>query len=204
MDNTTRSERTKAAVIEAALAIIARDGAGRLTLDAIAKESGVSKGGLLHQFPNKRAVLVALLEYQADYYGAFAQTFLAEHGASFAEPTLAAQIAVFREIVKGSNSIAFAILGVAAQEPAFMSPVRERDEVTVATVLKEAKDPQRSLARLFSARGLALSAMLGTCPLSDAERDQMFEYLLDDRNWISEAASPAVAGKPRRSRRSPS
>ncbi len=204
MDNVTRSERTKAAVIAAALAIIARDGAGRLTLDAIAKESGVSKGGLLHQFPNKRAVLAALLEYQADYYTTFAQTFLTEHGASYAEPTLAAQIAVFREIVKGSNSIAFAILGVAAQEPAFMSPVRERDEETVATILKEAKDPGRSLARLFSARGLALSAMLGTCPLSDAERDQMFEYLLDDRNWISEAASPADAETPRRSRRTAS
>ena len=201
MDNVTRSERTKAAVIEAALAIIARDGAGRLTLDAIAKESGVSKGGLLHQFPNKRAVLAALLEYQTDYYTAFAQTFLTEHGAAFAEPTLAAQIAVFREIVKGSNSVAFAILGVAAQEPAFMSPVRERDEETIAIILKEAKDPERSLSRLFSARGLALSSLLGTCPLSDAERDRMFDYLLDDRNWIAGAAAPAVPGKPRRPRR---
>jgi AcrR family transcriptional regulator len=204
MDNVTRSERTKATVIAAALAIIARDGAGRLTLDAIAKESGVSKGGLLHQFPNKRAVLAALLEYQTDYYATFAQTFLAEHGASYAEPTLAAQIAVFREIVKGSNSIAFAILGVAAQEPAFMSPVRERDEETVATILKEAKDPERSLARLFSARGVALSAMLGTCPLGNAERDQMFEYLLDDRNWTADPASPAVAEKPRRPHRTAS
>ncbi len=204
MDNTSRSERTKAAVIAAALAIIARDGAGRLTLDAIAKESGVSKGGLLHQFPNKRAVLTALLEYQTDYYTRFAEAFLETHGAAYAEPTLAAQIAVFREIVKGSNSIAFAILGVAAQEPAFMSPVRERDEETLATILKQAKDPERSLSRLFSARGLALSAMLGTCPLSDADRDRMFQYLLDDRNWTAEPASRAVAEKPRRSRRTAS
>ncbi|MFG1261727.1 TetR/AcrR family transcriptional regulator [Xanthobacter aminoxidans] len=204
MDNTTRSERTKAAVIEAALAIIARDGAGRLTLDAIAKESGVSKGGLLHQFPNKRAVLAALLEYQADYYTQFAEAFVAEYGAAYAEPALAAQIAVFREIVKGSNSIAFAILGVASQEPAFMSPVRERDEQTIALIVSQARDPGRSLARLFSARGLALSAMLGTCPLGDVERDRMFEYLLDDRNWPAEPPAPAEADKPRRSRRTTS
>ncbi|MFG1248486.1 TetR/AcrR family transcriptional regulator [Xanthobacter flavus] len=204
MDNTTRSERTKAAVIQAALAIIARDGAGRLTLDAIAKESGVSKGGLLHQFPNKRAVLAALLEYQADYYTRFAEAFVEAHGADYAEPALAAQIAVFREVVKGANSIAFAILAVAAQEPTFMSPVRVRDEETVALILKQARNPARSLSRLFSARGLALSAMLGTCPLGDAERDQMFDYLLDDRNWPADPAAPAPAAKPRRSRRTPS
>ena len=46
MDNPSRSEKTRNAVIQAALAIIARDGPGRLTLDAIARESGISKGGL--------------------------------------------------------------------------------------------------------------------------------------------------------------
>lgn len=190
-------------MIEAALAIIARDGAGRLTLDAIAKESGVSKGGLLHQFPNKRAVLAALLEYQADYYGRFSRDFLAEFGASYAEPTLASQIAVFREVVKGSNSIAFAILAVAAQEPAFMSPVRVRDEETLAVILKEARDPEVALSRLFSARGLALSSMLGTCPLADSERDRMFEYLLDESRWLSPDSVPAAPAKPRRPRRNP-
>lgn len=201
MDNPTRSERTKAAVIAASLAIIARDGASRLTLDAIAKESGVSKGGLLHQFPNKRAVLAALLEYQAGYYTTFAEAFMETHGAAYAEPALAAQIAMFREIVKGPNSVAFAILAVAAQEPAFMSPVRLRDEETVALILKQAKNPGRSLSRLFSARGLALSSLLGTCPLTDAERDQMFDYLLDDGNWLAEAPAPAPAKKRRGPRR---
>lgn len=195
MDNTSRSERTRTAVIEAALAIIARDGASRLTLDAIAKESGVSKGGLLHQFPNKRAVLAALLEYQVDYYARFEQAFLAEHGASYAEPALAAQIAVFREVVKGSNSIAFAILAVAAQEPTFMSPILARDEETLAAIRSQAADPERALGRLFSARGLALSSMLGTCPLSDAERDRMFEYLLDESRWT---VAPAKSRQPRR------
>ena len=43
MDNATRSERSRNAALEAAIAIIARDGPGRLTLDAIARESGSAR-----------------------------------------------------------------------------------------------------------------------------------------------------------------
>jgi AcrR family transcriptional regulator len=66
MDNTSRSERTRNLVIEAARVIIARDGPQRLTLDAIAREAGISKGGLMHQFGNKTAVIRALLENQIE------------------------------------------------------------------------------------------------------------------------------------------
>jgi Bacterial regulatory proteins, tetR family len=48
MDNATRSERSRNVALDAALVIIARDGPGRLTLDAIARESGLSKGGVMH------------------------------------------------------------------------------------------------------------------------------------------------------------
>ncbi len=37
-------------------------GLGALTLDTVAREAGVSKGGLLHHFPNKRALLDALCD----------------------------------------------------------------------------------------------------------------------------------------------
>jgi len=42
--------------------VIRRDGAQRLTLDAVAAESGVSKGGVLYHFATKRALVDGLLE----------------------------------------------------------------------------------------------------------------------------------------------
>src|SRR5438445_7766724 len=115
MDNTSRSERTRNAAIQAALAIIARDGPGRLTLDAIAQESGISKGGLTHQFRTKEAVLKALLEHQIEYFQDFSRKYLGEHGSSQAEPHLAAQIATLREAIAQPHSVAFALLGAATQ-----------------------------------------------------------------------------------------
>ena len=45
MDNASRSERSRNVALDAALVIIARDGPGRLTLDAIARESGLKIAG---------------------------------------------------------------------------------------------------------------------------------------------------------------
>src|SRR5882724_3680834 len=78
MDNATRSERSRNAALDAALVIIARDGPARLTLDAIARESGISKGGLMHQFRNKEGVIKALLEHQIQHFGDFSKRYLAE------------------------------------------------------------------------------------------------------------------------------
>lgn len=47
-------------LLEAAATIAGRDGIAALSLNAVAKEAGVSKGGLLHHFPNKQALIFAL------------------------------------------------------------------------------------------------------------------------------------------------
>ena len=41
---------------------IRRDGAAALTLDAVAAEAGVSKGGVLYHFGSKRALIDGLLD----------------------------------------------------------------------------------------------------------------------------------------------
>ena len=57
------AEQTKAALLEAATRVTAREGALNLTLEAVAKEAGVSKGGLLYHFPSKDALVEGMLEH---------------------------------------------------------------------------------------------------------------------------------------------
>jgi Transcriptional regulator len=47
-------------ILSAASNVVKTLGAEKLTLDAVAKEAGVSKGGLLHHFPNKQALIHAM------------------------------------------------------------------------------------------------------------------------------------------------
>ena len=62
---------TRAKLLDAASAVIRRDGPQALTLDAVAATAGVSKGGLLYHFKSKRELLDALVsrwldDFQAD------------------------------------------------------------------------------------------------------------------------------------------
>lgn len=47
-------------ILHAAAAIAGRDGVAAVTLDAVAAEAGVSKGGLLYHFPTKNALIAAV------------------------------------------------------------------------------------------------------------------------------------------------
>jgi AcrR family transcriptional regulator len=199
MDNSTRSERSRKTAIQAAFTIIARDGPGRLTFDAISRESGISKGGLMHQFHTKGSVLKALLEHQAEYFESFFRDYLATIDDAKPEATLLAQIATARESTTQQHSVALAILAALVEDPELLSTVRESDVKRVKHIKAEAFDPELALLRWSAARGLALTALLGLCPFSDKERGRLFDRLLDEGQWPS---SPDLKVKKPRSARS--
>jgi AcrR family transcriptional regulator len=190
MENAVRSERSRNAILEAALVVIVRDGPHHLTLDAIARESGISKGGLMHQFRSKKAVLKALLERQAAYFGAIFEVYLNETDAQTPEATLSAQIATMRDAVVEQKSFAFAMLSVLAEEPELLAVFREIDAERIAKIRTEATDPELSILRWSAARGLMLSALFGLCPLSQNERAALFARLLDADRWTGYAKPP--------------
>jgi AcrR family transcriptional regulator len=57
-----RAQATLEAILQAAASLIARDGYPSLTTNKVAERAGVSIGSLYQYFPNKEAILVALLE----------------------------------------------------------------------------------------------------------------------------------------------
>lgn len=190
MDNSQRSKRTREAAIAAALAIVTREGAARLTIDAIARESGISKGGVLHHFRTKEAVLKALLEHQIETGTALFRSLLESQPPERRERHLAAQISAYRSAVSHPKAATFAIAGAMAEAPELLAELRRDDAGRVARVQAEAENPTIALIRWAAAMGLSLGEILGLSPIPDAERERLFDYLQDDRNWTAEAVSP--------------
>ncbi|GKQ49313.1 TetR/AcrR family transcriptional regulator [Bradyrhizobium sp. Ce-3] len=198
MDNPSRSERSRNAALDAAITIVTRDGPGRLTLDAIARESGLSKGGVMHQFRTKEAVLRALLEQQMTHFEEFSTRYLEKARETSDQPELAAQIATLKEAISTPRAGAFALLAAMNANPELMAMPRDVDIKKVALMKAEACDPDLALLRWAAARGLLLSSLFGMLSLTEAERDRLFERLLDDSKWTALEHGAAEPAKPSR------
>jgi AcrR family transcriptional regulator len=114
-------------ILNAAEAVVMRQGIANLALDAVAAEAGMSKGGLLHHFPTKDRLVEALVMRSAEnwrvcYMEAYERTpegpgrmarALLDHCLSDAEG--------WTEELKRSSSACFAAL---AQNPSLIEPMR--------------------------------------------------------------------------------
>jgi AcrR family transcriptional regulator len=68
---TTRTpEATRDLIIEAASQLVIAQGSTHLTLDAVAKQAGVSKGGLLYHFASKEALVQGMVQHLLDDFTA--------------------------------------------------------------------------------------------------------------------------------------
>lgn len=61
-DSHSKRSVTQETLLHSAKRVVARDGVIKLTLDAVAQEAGVSKGGVLYHFPTKNALVVAMMD----------------------------------------------------------------------------------------------------------------------------------------------
>jgi AcrR family transcriptional regulator len=66
----TKKQDLQNHLIEIALKKIQTEGYQAFTLDAIAQEAGISKGGLLHHFPKKELLIEAMLQFMLDEFEA--------------------------------------------------------------------------------------------------------------------------------------
>lgn len=60
--------KTREAVLKAAAQVIVHLGIGAFTIEAVAQEAGVTKGGVLHHFPSKEALIDGLIDQVTELF----------------------------------------------------------------------------------------------------------------------------------------
>ena len=158
---------TRGRLLEAAGAVIRRDGAQALTLDAVAAEAGVSKGGLLYHFRSKRQLLDALVARWMDEF---------ERDIEAAPGNFAARY------VRGSdnaNAEEAGMLAALVADPQVLAAVRERHVAWQDRVSTEGGDPVDATVARLAADGLWLADLLGMAPPQGDLRERVLARLLD-------------------------
>jgi AcrR family transcriptional regulator len=147
--------------------VIRRDGPQALTLDAVAAQAGVSKGGLLYHFASKRELLDALV---ARWLDEFDRDIEAEPG-NFAARYVRAS--------DGAKSEEAGILAALVADPQVLAAVRERHAGWQDRVATEGGDPVDATVARLAADGLWLADLLGIAPPQGALRRRVLARLVE-------------------------
>jgi AcrR family transcriptional regulator len=161
-------KRADSMLLDAAEAVVARQGFANLTLDAVAAEAGMSKGGLLHHFRTKdrlveRLVTRAAENWRACWMGSYENASegpgrmtrgLLEHCLSDAKS--------WTEQLRRSSSAVFAAL---AQNPSLIEPMRAVYSDLHRRVAKDGLPPGVGEVVVTAIDGLWLYWVLGLVPV---------------------------------------
>jgi AcrR family transcriptional regulator len=164
-------------ILEAADHVARERGVAHLTLDLVAEQAQVSKGGLLYHFTTKEALLAGLVDRCLDQYRTSLGAAIKEQGNDYAG-YLQASLLARRDCKEGSECTR-AFLAAAANFP--QMPERAREDVH-AHYDRLRTDPARfNDAALLSLaiEGLHFLELIQLSPFSEDERESLVKRLLE-------------------------
>lgn len=162
-------------IMQAALTVAAEKGAGKVTLDAVAKASGLSKGGLLYHFPSKEALISAMVQHLLDE-AEQSRMHLAQTDASVLVSLLKAR-RLFTQSVSGNT--AMAILAAAAEQPALLQPIQQHNTKVLAEVLIEQRNELEAMLLMLASEGLIFQELLSISPFSEEQKAKLEHYMIN-------------------------
>src|SRR3954470_13794598 len=158
--------RTRDRLLDAAAAVVRREGAQALTLDAVAEEAEVSKGGLLYHFKSKRDLVEGLIErWMAEF-----QREIDSSDPAFVRGYVTASAPEGNEL-----GMLAALIG----DPSLLVAVRKQYGIWQDRVEREGRDPVDATVARLAADGLWLAELLGMGPPTGTLRDQVLARLSD-------------------------
>ena len=155
-----RSAQTPDLILQAAEALIRREGASRLTIDAVAAEAGLSKGGVLHHFASKDALIAGMVKHQFGRMEAELATIEEDLEPSPMAPVVAlirhARLHYGRE-----DGIPQALLIASAESPQALEGFRGKITETLGRLGGEGRRADEAAALFFATLGILLTESLG-------------------------------------------
>ncbi len=172
---------TKQKLLDAADQVVLSQGARRLTLEAVAGEAAVSKGGLLYHFPNKDALISGMIARLIANF----ESALAQHAGGETNPTawLRAYVQTTFDPQFSQAEASAGILAAVANNPTLLNPLREQYQIWQQIIEASDLDPIMATILRLAADGLWFTELLELSAIDNkrrAETLQTLMRLLDD------------------------
>lgn len=190
----TRPPKARQRVLDAARRIVEARGAGHLTFDELARESGVTRGGITYHFPTKEDLLRGLIEADIRQWDSAAAP-PAELPEGCVCPRTAAALGQLRCHLSEDEAhkrFVHGMLSAGMVDDSLLAPVREHQAREFADWTWDEADLRRFLL-LAAAEGLFWQNLFNLSPVPAEVRPRikaLIERLLLD--WADAVESPAA------------
>ena len=172
---------SKHLILEAAERVVLRDGGAHLTLDSVAAEAGMSKGGLLYHFPTKEDLIRAMIVRLQDEFDAEITRQAAEdpvqdgrYTRAYVNATLAHESSPLSARL---GRISGGLLAAVATNPSLLAPVQEKDRTICTALAGDGIDPVIATIARLAADGLWVFRLFGMPPLEPDLYDRVLAKL---------------------------
>ncbi len=183
---------SREAMLDAAQDVVLEGGAGKLTLDAVARRAGVSKGGVMYNFPTKEALLKAMVERVVEHN----RHAHAQVTASLPDRpgrSLKAYVMNSVRALDVDDRVSGALLAALNSDRALLVPVAEYFNGRFAKLTQDVPFEQAALVYLAT-EGLWMQELLQLSPFTARQRAQMVRVLvrMAEQGVAPAADAPAV------------
>jgi AcrR family transcriptional regulator len=170
----------RAKLLDAAETLLLSGSANRLTVAAVAAAAGLSKGGALHHFPTKRALIEALIARALDAFESDFETRAArdpEPAGRWTRAFISASIPARAGEGSPLYRMTAAVNAAIAQDADLLNPVRRRYVVWQKRLMEDGIDPVMATLVRLAVDGLWLSEVAGFADFDQAFRNDILTRL---------------------------
>lgn len=172
------SRDTRQDLLEAAGRVVLARGVGALTLEAVAAEAGVSKGGLLYHFASKDELLAAMVDRLIETTEArIAGSLASDAGAGAWTRGYLAACAVDPSGTDPLDRLSTALLAAGAAAPRLLDRLRDRQAQWRRRQQEDGLDPLVATIVRLAADGLWMNDLFGIEAVPTKEREALLVRL---------------------------
>lgn len=165
-------------ILKSATEFILENDYQALTLDAVAKQAGISKGGLLYHFPNKEALLNGLAKYIFDE---FTESFNEQARKDPIEKGKwsRALIEVSKWDLEHNAELNVGIIAASMLNPDLIENISASCQYIQSKVEQDHIDPVTATIIRLAIDGFYYSELFNIAPLNENLREKVIKQLID-------------------------
>lgn len=167
-------------VLDAAQRVVGRDGAARLTLEAVAVEAGISKASVLYDYKSKQALIAALVDRSVAADNAFNGQMTERLGGAANAAIRGRLLAAAEPFPDDFRAVALNLCAALAQDAQLRRTIQRNQDEVIAAISADSANPRGALLAYLALEGLKLLESLDYHTWPKAERDR----ILREINWL--------------------